>query len=487
MATWLAWLSRRRRPISWVFLAAVAGIVVLDARGYRYTSRRLAVGGTESLAVLALCWALYRGLSRIIIKSCRRWGGRGRSWARALTTAVALRGSARARGVEHSAPSTDASAAASADPVHPEDLAGRLCQLLSLAIALLGALAFAWVWELDFALVRFLANQPMWNLADQTPVTLGDLAKATAVMLAGALAWRYMSTLFAVTLFPRIPDDPGVRFAIVTLCRYAALAITAIAALGSIHLGLAQIGVVLAALGVGLGFGLQEIVSNFVCGIILLLERPIRIGDVVTVASTTGKVDRINIRATTIINGDNQSMIVPNREFITGNLVNWTHKDKILRVTIKVGVAYGTDPEQIVDLLLAIAHDDPDVLRNPLPSALLEELGDWGLKFALYAFVPDPGLVGRVKHRLSAEIQRRFGESQVGIAYPTHEVHLCRVPDDLTRVLEQPRWLGGAAAMRVDQASTSPPPPHVADAAVPNRKYQPVDDLDEGVHRAVDE
>jgi potassium-dependent mechanosensitive channel len=486
-APWLAWLSRRRRPISWVFLAAVAGIVVLDARGYRYTSRRLAGGGTESLAILALGWALYRGLSRIIVKSCRRWGGRGRSWARALTTAVALRGSARSRGVDHAALAHDASAAAGADPVQPEDLAGRLCQLLSLAIVLLGALAFAWVWELDFALIRFLANQEMWSLADQTPVTLGDLAKATAVILAGALAWRYMSTLFAVTLFPRIPDDPGVRFAIVTLCRYAALAISAIAALGSIHLGLAQIGVVLAALGVGLGFGLQEIVSNFVCGIILLLERPIRIGDVVTVANTTGKVDRINIRATTIINGDNQSMIVPNREFITGNLVNWTHKDKILRVTIKVAAPYGTDPEQIVDLLLAIAHDDPDVLRHPLPSALLEELGDSALKFALYAFVPDPGLVGSVKHRLATEIQHRFGEAQVGIPYPTHEVHLCRVPDDLTRVLEQPRWLGGSAAMRVDQPSASPPPPHVADAVVPDRKYQPVDDLDEEVHRAVDE
>src|SRR5262249_60444813 len=115
--------------------------------------------------------------------------------------------------------------------------------------------------------------------------------------------------------------------------------LTTIASLSAVHLDLAKIGVVVAALGVGLGFGLQEIVSNFVCGIILLLERPIRIGDVVTVAGTTGRVDRINIRATTIVNADNQSMIVPNREFITGNLVNWTHKDKILRIPIKVGVA----------------------------------------------------------------------------------------------------------------------------------------------------
>ena len=220
------------------------------------------------------------------------------------------------------------------------------------------------------ALVQFLLNHPLWNADAITPVTVGDVAEATIVILMGALSWRYMSTLFAVTLFPRMTDDPGVRFAVVTLCRYTVLGIASLVALAAIHLDLAKIGVVLAALGVGLGFGLQEIVSNFVCGIILLLERPIRIGDVVTVAGTTGKVDRINIRATTIVNSDNQSMIVPNREFITGNLVNWTLKDKILRVPIKLSVAYGTDPERVVNLLLGIArrlgrHDQSSAFGGP--------------------------------------------------------------------------------------------------------------------------
>ena len=306
-------------------------------------------------------------------------------------------------------------------------------------------------------------------------------------MLLGVLAWRYMSTLFALTLFPRITDDPGVRFAVVTLCRYAVLGVTSIAALGAIHVGTAQIGMVLAALGVGLGFGLQEIVSNFVCGIILLLERPIRIGDIVTVAGTTGKVDRINIRATTIINGDNQSMIVPNRQFITGNLVNWTHKDKILRVAIRVSVAYGSAPEQIVDLLLAIAHDDPDVLDDPQPSALLEELGDSALKFALYAFVPEPGLVGRVKHRLSAQVQRRFGEANIGIAYPTHEIHLSSVSDDLSRAIEQPRGVAGSVLSRFDPGSVAPAAPHVAETSTPAHKYISVAEPDQEVGRAMNQ
>lgn len=482
-AGWLVRLSRRRRLIAWALLAGVAVIIVLDVRGYRFTSRRLASGWAQTLVVVAACWVFQRGLGRIIARSSRRWLRHGGSWARALTSAVTLRSSSRGRGIEviHSAA---APGAVGEDPAPSEDLAGRLQQLLFYVMCLWGALALAWVWELDLALLRFLANQPIW---DRSEVTFGDLARATGMILLGTLGWRYMGTIFAVTLFPRIPDDPGIRFAMVTLCRYAVLGVSAIAALGAVHLGMAQIGMVLAALGVGLGFGLQEIVSNFVCGIILLIERPIRIGDVVTVAGTTGKVDRINIRATMIVNGDNQSMIVPNREFITGNLVNWTLKDRILRVSVRVGAAYGSDPDRIVDILVRIAEDDPDVLRNPLPVAMLEDLGSSALNFVLHVHVPDPGLAGRVKHRLSSEIQRRFGEANVGIPYPTHEVYLRHVPGDLSQGLEPPRWGPGAGMPRFDVASYVPPPPHLADAVIPARRPQPAAESDEAIHRPVDE
>ncbi len=272
-----------------------------------------------------------------------------------------------------------------------------------------------------------------------------------------------MSTLFAVTVFPRMPDDPGARFAVVTLCRYAVLGLTAILALSAVHLDLAKIGVVLAALGVGLGFGLQEIVSNFVCGIILLLERPIRIGDIVTVAGSTGKVDRINIRATTIVNSDNQSMIVPNREFITGNLINWTLKDKVLRVPIKVNVAYGTDPDRVVELLLQIAGADADVMLNPAPSAALEGFGDSSLLFGLYTFVPEPGMSGDVRHRLCREIQRRFAAQGIVMPFPTHELHVSRQGEDVALALEAPRAEPiSRQGQRVDAPAKVPPAPHAA-------------------------
>ncbi|MFI5459749.1 MAG: mechanosensitive ion channel domain-containing protein [Isosphaerales bacterium] len=467
----LVWLGRRRRLVACLALAAIGSIIVLDVRGYSFTARRLAVGGSQTAVVMTLAAAAYRAIGRAISRNAWRWAQPSRSWAIALTSAVALRASARSRGTvpwsvaEPSSPPDD-SPDPDDDAVSLEDLATGLRRLSAYAATVLTLLATAWIWDLDMALVRFLLSQSLWSVDGQTPVTLGDVTEAAVVILLGALAWRYMSTLFAVTIFPRMPDDPGVRFAVVTLCRYAVLGLATIAALGAIHLDLARIGVVLAALGVGLGFGLQEIVSNFVCGIILLLERPIRIGDVVTVAGTTGKVDRINIRATTIINSDNQSMIVPNREFITGNLVNWTLKDKILRVPIKIAVAYGTDPDRVVELLLKIASQDADVLPNPAPSAALEGFGDSALLFGLYTFVAEPGLAGGVRHRLCTQIQRRFVEESIVIPFPTHELHLNRVPPDLTRALETTRDdVLQVETHRYDPPSRTPRAPHGQGAA----------------------
>jgi potassium-dependent mechanosensitive channel len=462
----LFWLARRRRLVSSLILAAVAIVIVLDVRGYSFTARRLASGGWQTMLVIVLAAALYRSSARAISANGWRWVKPRRSWAMALTSAVARRGSARARGTATES-GIDPSAGGSdlddpADDVVPvADLITGMRRLSALLVTALSLLATAWIWEVDLALVRFLLGQPLWSADGQTPVTLGNALEATIVMSIGALAWRYMSTLFAMTIFPRMPDDPGVRFAVVTLCRYAVLGVTTLVALGAIHLDLAKIGVVLAALGVGLGFGLQEIVSNFVCGIILLLERPIRIGDVVTVAGTSGKVDRINIRATTIINSDNQSMIVPNREFITGNLVNWTLKDKILRVPIKIRVAYGTNPDRVVALLLEIAAADSDVMLNPSPSAALEDFGESSLVFGLYTFVAEPGLAGGVRHRVCAEIQRRFAAEDVVMPFPTHELHLGRVPSELSRALaaehEDPST---GHTVRFDDTTKTPPPPH---------------------------
>jgi small-conductance mechanosensitive channel len=442
------WLNRHRRVLASSVLAAFGGIIALDARGYSFTARRMSSGAAMSLVVVASCWELYRMILRLIEHHAWRWIRVGPAHASGGTPDEASQ---------------------------PDDLAGRLRRLTAYLMPIVGLFLLAWVWNIDWALFRFLGEQPLWTVDPKGPTyaTVGDVAKAALLFGLTAVAWRHMSTFFALAVFPRIPEDPGVRFALVTLCRYAVLGIGLLAGLSSIHLGLDKISMVLAALGVGLGFGLQEIVSNFVCGIILLLERPIRVGDVVTVAGMSGKVDRINIRATTITNGDNQSIIVPNRAFITSDLINWTLKDKIIRVSVRVKVAQGTDPDRVTELLLCLAREDADVLRNPLPIAFMEDFSDSALNFVLHVHVPEPSLGGRVRHRLLTQIQKRFRDADIQIPLPTQELRV--------KPLTNPAPGVPVEFQRIDPASPTPPPPRFSTPPIPTPPAV------EDCHRGVDE
>ena len=413
LAVWLTseenpvpWLGRHRRTISWTLLLGTALLIALDTQGYGFTARRLALALGQTLVLVVACWLGERALRTLIDRHAWRWVKTGSVEAEAPAADIQ--------------PEPDA-----ADPVGG-DLGVRLRRIVHYGVPISGLFIAAWIWEFDLALFRYVTEQKLWTTgAGETLTTLvsvGDVVKALIIFGVTGVLWRNLATIFAVAVYPRMTDDPGVRFAFLTLGRYLVLGLGILGGLTAVNLGLDKIGVVLAALGVGLGFGLQEIVSNFVSGIILLLERPLRVGDVVTVANMTGKVDRINIRATTIINGDNQSMIIPNREFITGNLVNWTHKDKIIRVTINLAVAFGTDPDRVCDLLLAIAREDPDVLDNPVANAILEEFSPFALKFALRVYVPEPSVAGRVKHRLGTQIQKRFQSSGIEIPLPKQEL-----------------------------------------------------------------
>ncbi|SIO16281.1 potassium efflux system protein [Singulisphaera sp. GP187] len=435
--TRLGWLTKRRRTLCWSVLAAIGGVIILDGAGYSHSARRLALGAGQGLVVLSICFCVYRMVLTAIDHHAWRW----------------IRVGNAQLGIE-----------APIDATMPDDLALRLRQITAYLTPVLALVLAAWIWDIDWAFFRFIGSQPLWNIDSATPpVRVGDFTKfALAIALTLAL-WKHMSTLFALVVFPRMRDDPGVRFAVVTLCRYVVLGIGVLSGLSAIHLGMEKIGVVLAALGVGLGFGLQEIVSNFVCGIILLLERPIRVGDTVTVSGMTGKVEFINIRATTITNGENLSIIVPNRAFITSDLVNWTLKDRIIRVSIRMKIAHGTDPDRVADQLLNIAREDADVLRNPVPVAFMEDFSDSALNFVLHVHVPDPSLGARVRHRLFAQIQRRFTAEGIEIPLPRHELRVHSGFDSSGRIsltpIEFPRFDPPSRTPPNPKLSTQPAPP----------------------------
>ena len=190
-----------------------------------------------------------------------------------------------------------------------------------------------------------------------------------------------------------------------------------------------------AALGVGLGFGLQEIFANFVSGVILLFEQPIRVGDVITLGETTGSVTRIRMRATTVTNFDQQELIIPNKDLITGRLLNWTLTDTTNRMIISVGIAYDANPDVACRILKEVCMQHPNVMKDPGPTAYFEEFGDSTLNLKARFFLANLEHRLPTRHELHAQILQRFSEAGVEISFPQRDLHLKTVPGELARAI----------------------------------------------------
>jgi len=187
----------------------------------------------------------------------------------------------------------------------------------------------------------------------------------------------------------------------------------------------------LRAHGTQICFGLQEIFANFVSGLIILFERPIRVGDTVTIDDVSGTVTRIRIRATWITAFDRKELVVPNKEFVTSRLINWSLSDPVLRVDIPVGIAYGSDTQKALEVLLDVARRNEHVLQEPRPNALFLGFGDSSLNFELRAFSPDIEHLLLIRHQLHMAIDAAFREAGIEIAFPQRDIHIRSVPGPL--------------------------------------------------------
>jgi potassium-dependent mechanosensitive channel len=262
------------------------------------------------------------------------------------------------------------------------------------------------------------------------PQTIHERINITPLHGAAALGLLWITFVVAgslpglaeIMLKSACANDPGGRYAITTLMRYAITILGTVIAASVIGVGWAQVQWLVAGMTVGLGFGLQEIFANFVSGIILLFERPIRLGDQVTVGDITGTVTKIRIRAATIIDANRRELVVPNREFITGRVINWTLTDRSTRVQVRVGVSYGTDPDEAMTVMMDAAKNHPDVLPDPAPNAVFETFGDSTLNMVLNCYVANIDITGRVKHELNTAVARMFHEKGIECAYPHCDV-----------------------------------------------------------------
>lgn len=268
-------------------------------------------------------------------------------------------------------------------------------------------------------------SQISFHLVGNTPVTLGTLFYLTILILALFYATAKLNTWIVERLLSKSRVDLGVRHAIGTIVRYIVVALGSIIILQTAGIDLSALTVVFGALGVGVGFGLQSITNNFVSGIILLLERPIKVGDRIEVGDVHGDVVNISPRATTIVTNDNIAIIVPNADFISSKVVNWSYTNRDVRFNFPIGVAYGSEPEKVRRVLLEVARAHRGVLKEPGPSVLFSEFGDSSLNFLLQVWTRDFSTIPRVlRSELYFAISQAFKDHEIEIPFPQRDLHI---------------------------------------------------------------
>jgi potassium efflux system protein len=292
------------------------------------------------------------------------------------------------------------------------------------------------IWAEVMPAFRLLEQLSLWSqtvsidgVESIVPVTMADVLLALIVAGVTAIASKNLPGLMEIVVLQRLTLQPGSRYAINTLLRYVVVTIGVVTVLNIVGWNWSQIQWLVAALSVGLGFGLQEIVANFVSGLVILFERPVRVGDTVTVGQLTGSVSRVRIRATTITDWDRKEIIVPNKSFITEQVINWTLSDPITRVVVPVGISYGSDVQLAHSVMEKTLQELPLVLDDPEPSVYFMGFGDSSLNFNLYVYSRQLADRLPLMHAVHEAILRALRDNGIEIPFPQRDLHVRSVAE----------------------------------------------------------
>ena len=268
-----------------------------------------------------------------------------------------------------------------------------------------------------------------------TKITLGKICWSVLLFyIILSVSWL-VRTYLEVNFYPKRNIEQGVGISINRLIYYSFIVLAFALAMEVMGISLQSLTVIIGALGVGIGFGLQNIVNNFASGLILLFERSIKVGDVVVVNGTWGTVKHLGLRATIIQTFANAEMIVPNSDLVSSTVNNWTMTNRRTRFTIKVGVAYGTDTELVKNVLLTIAADHSNVLKDPAPGVVFTEFGDSSLNFELRCWVRDIANMWKTQDELMYEIDKKFKENNISIPFPQRDLYIKEIPSNIKEVV----------------------------------------------------
>ncbi|WP_162275960.1 mechanosensitive ion channel domain-containing protein [Roseimaritima ulvae] len=415
-AGWISQLWWLWRPLLVLLPIALA---LLGLAGYNYSATQLV-------------FRLYRTIWIVTVATIL--GGISLRWLLISRRRIAIQ-QMKQRAADRAAAAEQGTGAETidSDDVNVSDISAQTQRLIRAVLFVFVLLGLYSAWGPVLPALGFLDSVELWPIkADDgtviEQVTLSNLLLAIPIIVLTVIVVRNAPGLLETVILQRLPLENAVRYAITTLSSYLFATIGIVAAARVLGIHWSSVQWLVAGLGVGLGFGLQEIFANFISGIILLFEQPIRVGDLVTLDGQTGNVAKIRMRATTITNWDRQEMIVPNKNLITGTLVNWSLTDTTNRIIVKVGVAYGSDTEKTCRVLQEIVDQHSVAVPGLQPVVTFEAFGDSTLNFSVRCYVPTVDVRLKTIHSLHMEIDRRFREENIEIAFPQQDLHIRNVP-----------------------------------------------------------
>ena len=401
-------------------LAPIA-LIVLIVMGYYYTASQIIEHLVASYFAI-VTWIIIRNMVyRGFNVSSRRLSYRRLQEKRALAQAKAQ---AQQNGQEQTVETEDSALVLQDDAISVSDIKNQMLKITDLVLwtALFGLLY--WVWSDLVTVAYYLKEITLWQQATTTEagtvmesITLLNLLVAMIVLIVTYILVKNLGGLLETLVFSNLNLSQGTPYTITTIFTYLLIIIGASIAFASLGMSWSKLQWLFTALSVGLGFGMQEIFGNFVSGIIILFERPVRVGDMVTIGSFNGTVSKIRIRATTLIDNDRKEVIVPNKAFITERVVNWALTSSMTRLVISVGVAYGSDLELVKRLLLQAAEENDAVLKDPAPAAYFLTFGASTLDHELRVYVGQLSDRIRTIDALNRRIDELFMANNIEIAF----------------------------------------------------------------------
>ncbi len=281
--------------------------------------------------------------------------------------------------------------------------------------------------DITFQSVIDWINTPFIHIGE-SPVTVSGIITSCFIVIFAIFISKIVQKAVGIQMDNRFKLDKGMSYAIQRFIHYGILVTAVMIAVQAIGLNLGSLAFIFGFLSVGIGFGLQNITSNFISGLILLIERPISVGDFIDVGGQIGTVIHVKMRSTIVMTLDNVAIIVPNSQLIENQVTNWSIEDQKIRIHCPVGVAYGSDIPKVKQSLLKVAQGHPNVLKTPAPDVRFEEFGDSSLNFELLFWIRDPKKQDSIRSDMNYKIDDAFRDEKITIPFPQRDLHIQSTP-----------------------------------------------------------